>query len=62
MGGDNFSPISNDIQHQEALARLSDLMDKEFDIYSDEAVELNLLALMIEAYEKEHYHDWNSYQ
>jgi HTH-type transcriptional regulator/antitoxin HigA len=45
--------IKTEQQHAEALARLSELMDKELVIGSQEADELEVLALLIERYEQE---------
>lgn len=40
-------------QHAEALARVSELMDKDLVVGSQEADELEVLALLIERYEQE---------
>lgn len=47
--------IKNDQDHAEALARLSSLMDKNLVLESEEADELEVLALLIERYEQEKY-------
>lgn len=43
--------IKNDQDQAEALARLSSLMDKNLVLESEEADELEVLALLIERYE-----------
>ena len=45
--------IKTEQQHAEALARVSELMDKELVVGSQEADELEVLALLIERYEQE---------
>lgn len=45
--------IKNDQDHAEALARVSELMDKDLALGSEEADELEVLALLIESYEQE---------
>lgn len=47
--------IKNDQDQAEALARLSSLMDKNLVLESEEADELEVLALLIERYEQEKY-------
>ncbi|WP_323813524.1 transcriptional regulator [Cellvibrio sp. NN19] len=47
--------IKNDQDHAEALARVSELMDKHFAPASEEADELEVLALLVERYEQEHF-------
>ena len=44
--------IKTQAAYQAALARLSDLMDKEFAVGSNEEAELELLALVIQSYER----------
>lgn len=46
-------PIKTEEEHEKALARVSGLMSAKPD--SPEAEELEVLSLLIEAYEKEHY-------
>lgn len=45
--------IKTEQQHAEALARVSELMDRELVVGSQEADELEVLALLIERYEQE---------
>lgn len=45
--------IKTEQQHADALARVSELMDKELVVGSQEADELEVLALLIERYEQE---------
>ncbi|MES2825056.1 MAG: DNA-binding protein [Pseudomonadota bacterium] len=45
--------IKNDQDHAEALARVSELMDKVLALGNEEADELEVLALLIERYEQE---------
>lgn len=45
--------IKTEQQHAEALARVNELMDKELTMGSQEADELEVLALLIERYEQE---------
>ncbi|MBT8421450.1 MAG: helix-turn-helix domain-containing protein [Gammaproteobacteria bacterium] len=47
--------IRNDREHEQALARLTDLMDRDPAPETPEANELELLALVIEHYEQQHY-------
>jgi HTH-type transcriptional regulator/antitoxin HigA len=47
--------IKTEQEHEQALARLACLMDKELVNGSAEADELDVLALIIESYEQEHY-------
>lgn len=47
--------IKTEQEHEQALARLACLMDKELVKGSVEADELDVLALIIESYEQEHY-------
>ena len=44
--------IKTQAAYQSALARLSNLMDKEFAVGSNEEAELELLALVIQSYER----------
>ena len=50
---DNIKLIENDQDHAEALARVGELMDKDLISGSEEADELEVLALLIERYEQE---------
>lgn len=50
---DNIKHIENDNVHAEALARLGELMDKNLVSGSEEADELEVLALLIERYQQE---------
>jgi HTH-type transcriptional regulator / antitoxin HigA len=47
--------IKNDQDHAAALARVSELMDQDFISGSETADELEVLALLIERYEQEHF-------
>ncbi len=50
---DSIKLIENDQDHAEALARVGELMDKDLISGSEEAAELDALALLIECYEQE---------
>lgn len=50
---DSIKLIENDQDHAKALARVSELMDKDLISGSEEADELEVLALLIERYEQE---------
>lgn len=50
---DSIKLIENDQDHAEALARVSELMGKDLISGSEEADELEVLALLIERYEQE---------
>lgn len=50
---DSIKLIENDQDHAEALARVGELMDKDLISGSEEADELEVLALLIERYEQE---------
>jgi len=50
---DNIKHIENDNVRAEALARLGELMDKNLVSGSEEADELEVLALLIERYQQE---------
>ncbi|MES2674663.1 MAG: DNA-binding protein [Pseudomonadota bacterium] len=45
--------IKNDQDHAAALARVSELMDKDLVLGSEEADEMEVLALLVERYEQE---------
>ncbi len=48
-------PIKNKEQHEEALARIYTLMQKELKEDSKQADELEILAMLVHEYEKVHY-------
>lgn len=50
---DSIKLIENEQDHAEALARVGELMDKDLISGSEEADELEVLALLIERYEQE---------
>ena len=50
-----LKPIKNDQQYEEALAHAYSLMQKEINPGSTEADELEILSMLIEAYEHEQY-------
>ncbi|KAE9527954.1 MULTISPECIES: helix-turn-helix domain-containing protein [Testudinibacter] len=47
--------IADEQDYREALVRLSELMDLEPEVESEQDLELNALALLLEAYEAKHY-------
>lgn len=49
----DIKPIKSQDDYERALARLDELMDAEFD--SERGDELDVLATLIEAYEKKHF-------
>ena len=51
-----LKPIKNEKQYEETLVRIYKLMQKDLKPDSKEADELNVLSILVEAYEKEHYH------
>ncbi|MEO8146996.1 MAG: transcriptional regulator [Bacteroidia bacterium] len=48
-------PIKNEKQYENALERIYNLMQKDLKPNSDEADELELLSILVEVYEREHY-------
>ncbi len=50
-----LKPIKNKSQHEEYLARAYELMQLDLEPNSEESDELELLSILIEAYEKENY-------
>ncbi|WP_367268154.1 type II toxin-antitoxin system HigA family antitoxin, partial [uncultured Thiohalocapsa sp.] len=47
--------IQDEAEHQQALARLSDLMEQNPPADSPESVEIDVLALLIEDFETKHF-------
>jgi len=50
-----IKPIKNKKQYQNALVKIYNLMQKNLKPGSTEADELDVLSILVEAYEKEHY-------
>jgi HTH-type transcriptional regulator/antitoxin HigA len=50
-----LKPIKTDDQYQEALARVYDLMQIDIIENSPESDELEVLGILVSAYENEHY-------
>lgn len=50
-----FKVIKNQLDHEQALARLHTLIDSDPTPESPESDEIEVLALLIEHYEKEHF-------
>ncbi len=50
-----LKPIKNKKQHEEALARIYTLMQKELKVDSKESDELEILSLLVNEYETIHY-------
>lgn len=50
-----LKPIKNKSQHEEYLSRAYELMQLDLEPNSEESDELELLSILIEAYEKENY-------
>jgi len=50
-----LKPIKTEDQYNEALARVYDLMQKDSKENSDESDELEVLSILVENYESEHY-------
>jgi HTH-type transcriptional regulator/antitoxin HigA len=50
-----LKPIKTEDQYNQALARVYDLMQTEIQENSTEADEFEVLGILVEAYEKEHY-------
>lgn len=48
-------PIKNEVQYDEALARVYELMQMEIEADSNESDELEVLSILIKEYENEHY-------
>lgn len=50
-----LKPIKTNKEHEEYLARAYDLMQMDLEPNSKESDELEVISILIEAYEKEHY-------
>ncbi|HZY38685.1 MAG TPA: helix-turn-helix domain-containing protein [Mucilaginibacter sp.] len=50
-----LKPIKTEDQYNEALARVYDLMQRDIKENSDESDELEVLSILVENYESEHY-------
>lgn len=50
-----LKPIKNNEQYEEALERVYELMQKEFQPDSNESDELEILSILVEDYEKRHF-------
>ena len=50
-----LKPIKNDVQYEDALARIYELMQKELKPESKESDELEVLSILVKEYELDHY-------
>jgi HTH-type transcriptional regulator/antitoxin HigA len=50
-----LKPIKNEKQYEEALKKIYNLMQKDLKSGSNQADELEILSILVENYEKEHY-------
>lgn len=50
-----LKPIKNDVQYEDALARISELMQKDLKPESKESDELEVLSILVKEYELDHY-------
>ena len=50
-----IKPIKNDMQYEDSLVKIYNLMLKDLKPGSKEADELDVMSILVEAYEKEHY-------
>lgn len=48
-------PIKNNVQYEDALARIYDLIQKDIKENSSESDELEVLSILVKQYEQEHY-------
>ena len=50
-----LKPIKNDVQYEDALARIYELMQKSLKPESKESDELEVLSILVKEYELDHY-------